>query len=78
MLAAVPSITTAMRIKKMLSAQGIDIEVVQTPRYVKGAGCSYSVKFDERYLSLIKESAERVHSKIKAVYTDEGERYDLS
>jgi len=68
MLALLPSVTTAMRVKRILGGKGIKISVVQTSKSFENVGCSYSVRFEDKYLTEIQEAVSMVGSKVKAIY----------
>lgn len=72
MLAILPSITTAMRLKKLLGKRGISIEVMQTPKSISNTGCSYCVRFDDKYLPEVTEAVKSIRSHIKSLRDDGG------
>lgn len=50
MLVTVGSITTAARLAKLAEKNtGAPAEVLHTPSSIKNGGCSYSVRFNDRY-----------------------------
>jgi hypothetical protein len=73
MLAIIPSVTTAMRIKKLLRQKDITVEVMQTPKSLSNTGCSYCVRFDDRYLPEVLDAVKSIRSNIKSLWSDEGE-----
>ena len=79
----VGSITTAMRLKRLLERiHGIPADVVQTPSAIKHGGCSYSVRTNApNALSRVKLTEEEYGINIKKIYVERrenGERvYDV-
>ena len=78
MLATVPSVTTAMRVRNILAQNNIKVEVMQTPHTISKWGCSYSVKFADENLEAVKAAVKSVNSTVTAIYNDRGEKLDLS
>ncbi len=78
----VGSITTAMRLKRLLEKiYGIPSDVVQTPSVIKHGGCSYSVRTSApNALARVKLTEEEYGINIKKIYVEKkinGERvYD--
>lgn len=78
------SVTTAMRLKRLLEKKcGCPAEVVHTPSQLNSGGCSYSVRVDNRYLDTVRNTAEEYTVGIRKIYLDEytgGERiyHDVS
>ncbi len=82
MYVLVGSITTAMRLKRLLErVYGIPSDVVQTPSAIKHGGCSYSVRTNaSNALARVKLIEEEYGINIKRIYVERsvgGERvYD--
>lgn len=78
MYVLVGSITTAMRLKRLLErVLGCPSNVVQTPSKLNRGGCSYSVRLDNRYLDDVQDIAREYSVNIRKIYKDElvrGER----
>ncbi len=79
----VGSVTTASRLKKLLSKNGLYAEVIHTPRALNGGSCSYSVKTHRRNIATVKKFSQEYKLNIKGIYQEEvreGEKkyYDLS
>ena len=78
----VGSVTTAMRLKRLLERiYGIPSDVVHTPSAIKHGGCSYSVRTNSPdALSHVKMTGEEYGINIKKIYVEKrvgGERvYD--
>ena len=78
----VGSITTAMRLKRLLERiHGIPSDVVHTPSAIKHGGCSYSVRTNAPDApALVRMTAEEYGINIKKIYVERnvnGERvYD--
>lgn len=65
------SITTAVRIKKILNSMGnINANVINTPSSINSGGCSYSVITDYKNLKLINELSAEKKIKFKKLYTE--------
>ena len=77
----VGSVTTAMRLKRLLERlYGIPSDVVHTPSAIKHGGCSYSVRTNSNALARVKLTVEEYGINIKKIYVEktvDGERvYD--
>lgn len=75
-LAAIGSITTAVRFKKAVGAEK-SVQIVHTPVSINKGGCSYSLRFSEELVPKIKRIAEKNNITIKKFYIEEingGER----
>ena len=77
----VGSVTTAMRLKRLLERlYGIPSDVVHTPSAIKHGGCSYSVRTSQSALARVKLIEEEYGINIKKIYVERkvnGERvYD--
>ena len=78
------SITSAERMAKAVEMlSGLPAYVVNTPSAIRGGGCSYSVRCDDRALSLIDDIAKDNGITVKKKYLErirDGERayYDIS
>ena len=63
------SITTAVRIKKILNSNGdINATVISTPSSINKGGCSYSVKTDYTNLELVRTLAIEKKIKFRKLY----------
>ncbi|MCX7715231.1 MAG: DUF3343 domain-containing protein, partial [Clostridia bacterium] len=70
-LAVVGSITAATRLKKRVSETGACIPaLVHTPSKLNCGGCSYSLRFREQYMQIIKTCASEANIPIKGIYTE--------
>lgn len=71
-IATVGSVTTAVRIEKLLRKnKGIPSRVIHTPANLNGGGCSHSVAIDGMYLSQLKELANKYGLSIRKIYMEE-------
>lgn len=61
------SYNNAVFVYKKLIKKGYKVNLISTPCTIS-SGCSYSVKFSEEDLPIVKNEAERNNIKIKAVY----------
>lgn len=72
------SITSASRLAKIIEAlSGYPADVVHTPASIREGGCSYSVRCDDRALSIINDAAKDNGISIKKIYSEnykDGER----
>ena len=69
------SITTAVRIKKMLNSIGdINATIINTPSSINSGGCSYSVKTSYNNLNMVRNLADEKKMKFRKLYmqTNEG------
>ncbi len=70
-LAAIGSITTAVKLKKAIMRTGVVTpSVVHTPSEINKGGCSYSLRFKQDYIPIVKRSAENVHIIIKGLFLE--------
>ncbi len=78
MYVLVGSITTAMRLKRLLEqTASIPAEVVHTPSALHNGGCSYSVRLDNRHLDAVKYTASDYGVNIRKIFLEDtvrGER----
>lgn len=78
MYIVVGSATTAERYKRRLErVSGYPASVVRTPAPIRTGGCSYSVRIDDRALSLAKQVSRESglsYKKIYRVQNNNGER----
>lgn len=72
MLIVLSSATSAERLKKLLIAEKIPSEVVQTPKSISEGGCGYSLKVGDTYAEQAVKKAKEVHMGIKGIYIEEG------
>ena len=71
-IATVGSVTTAVRLEKLLRKnKGISSRVIHTPAIINAGGCSHSVTVDGKYLSQLKEVADKYGLKIRKIYMEE-------
>ena len=70
MIAVVPSVTTASRIKRKLEQMGKHASVIQTPKKLSVSGCSYSIRIDSCDINLVKTIARDFGSHIKAIFEE--------
>lgn len=72
------SITSATRLAKAVEAMsGYPANVVHTPSAIRSGGCSYSVRCDDRVLSIINDIAKDNGISVKSIYAEKyknGER----
>lgn len=72
------SVTVAERLRRTIEKKiGFPAYVVKTPPPIRTGGCSYSVKFDDRALNVVKEILSESgfsYKKIYTVYIQNGER----
>lgn len=55
MLVTIGSVTTASRAAKIIQKNlGINVQVVHTPTELNRGGCSYSIRFNENYMTSVK------------------------
>lgn len=70
-LAVVGSVTVASALLKEMERNGcINCRVVHTPVCISGGGCSYSVKFDEACMKLLKPCIQRRRIKLRGIYKE--------
>lgn len=67
MLVILPSITTAIRVKKILAAQGIESQSIHTTKGGKIPQCGHGLKIESRDLPAVRDAVAKIGSKIKAV-----------
>lgn len=70
MLVVLSSLTSAQRLKKLLSAKNISSEIIQTPKHLSEGGCSYSLRFNESHLKEVSSLASGLHITLKKVYKE--------
>ena len=71
MYVLVGSITTAMRLKRLLdNVNGIDSDVVHTPTKLKDGGCSYSLRASNDALDAVKQICDEYSVNIRKIYID--------
>ena len=79
LIAVSGAITEAVRLSKELSENGcINCRVIHTPAKISSGNCSYSVKLEEKYISLLKKIMENKKIRVKAIYREikkEGELF---
>lgn len=76
MYITVGSVTTAVRLKRLLEGEtGFPCDVVHTPSKISGSGCSYSVLADDRLKDEIRPFCSRHGIRIKGIYMREGDEY---
>ena len=56
----IPTVTLALKAKKLLSKQGIKVKVVNINEDIRNNGCSYGIEFDTTYyfsiIAILKDS----------------------
>lgn len=74
MLAVIGSVTTAARFAKIMeSYTGVPALVVDTPQELRTGGCSYAVKFRDRYADTAERAAAEYRIPVKGFYYENGE-----
>lgn len=70
-LAVVGSVTVASRLFKDMERKGcINARVVHTPICISKGGCSYSVKFNEECMKLLKGCLDNRGIKLRGIYKE--------
>lgn len=70
-LAAIGSITTAVKLKKnIMRTSGITASVVHTPSDINKGGCSYSLRFKQEYIPIVRQCADNSHIVIKGLFLE--------
>lgn len=70
-LAAIGSVTTAVRLKKTVSKISSAVPtVVHTPAEINKGGCSYSIRFNAEYINAVKKGAAKSGITIKGLYME--------
>ena len=62
------SVTSSLRVKKLLAGSGIKSESVQTTKNPGIPSCGHALKIEEKYIEDVRRAAERIGVKIKGVY----------
>lgn len=75
MLATVPSQTSAARLKKMLAEKGIKSGITQTPSVLTKEGCGYSLRFENKYRSLVENGAKELKITVRAFFEEKDGGY---
>lgn len=71
MLVTIGSVTTAARTAKIIrSVLGINVQVVRTPSSLNRGGCSYSIRFSEKYADDVKRIVAQRNIKVKKWYSE--------
>ncbi len=75
MLVTIGSVTTAARVAKTIeNSLGVSVSVVHTPSELNNGGCSYSIRFNDRYesdiLRLVTEYKVPVKKWYREIYDD--------
>lgn len=81
MLVTIGSVTTASRAAKVIrKVLGINVQVIHTPSALNRGGCSYSIKFNENYMTSVKRVISEYRIPVKKWYREEnaGVYNDLS
>ena len=72
LIITVGSVTSAVRLAKKINALGIiNASVIHTPPQINLGGCSYSVKTDYKYFSVINKMILEKKIKYKKMYKEE-------
>ena len=78
MLLTIGSVTTAMRLTRLLELEiGHPAEIVHTPSAINKGGCSYSVRFSEQYLEVVRSVVKKYKVPVRKYYSEafaEGKR----
>ena len=70
-LAVAGSVTTASALLKEMEKKGcINCRVVHTPVCISKGGCSYSVKFDEACMKILKLCLDKRRIKLRGIYKE--------
>jgi hypothetical protein len=71
-IAVLPSVTTANRIKKYIKQNyNKDVYIVQIRKIIENAGCGYAIKTDSKNIDFIYEAANVLKTNIKGIYNAE-------
>ena len=71
MLITVGSITTATRLTRIIERNsGFPAEVVHTPASINKGGCSYSVRFKDKYYDAVRKLVNEYSVPIKKIYSE--------
>ena len=65
------SITSSMRIKKMLDKKGIKSQAIKTTLNPGKPDCGHAVKVDKKYLSEVDKAAAEAGIKVKGVFDEQ-------
>lgn len=72
MLVTIGSITTATRFSRIIERKiGVPSEVMHTPSSIRKGGCSYSVRFDERYYERIRDIVKEYSVPVRRYYSEQ-------
>lgn len=78
MLVTIGSVTTATRTAKIIKMNlGISVQVVRTPSELNRGGCSYSIRFNDRYEQEVRRIAAEKKLTLRKWYgssTDKSQR----
>lgn len=70
-LAVIGPINTAIRLKKaIMESKGCTPNVVHTPAVINEGGCSYSLKFNEQYIPIVNNYANKLNIFVKGFYIE--------
>lgn len=67
MLIILPSITTSIRVQKILAAKGIQSQSIHTTKGGNIPQCGHGLKIESQDLPAVREAVSKIGSKIKAV-----------
>ncbi len=70
MLVTVPSVTAAVKLKKILKYKGIGVDIVSTPPFLRDKGCLYGLKFKKEYLDRVLNISNSAGIEIKKVWDE--------
>ena len=70
MLATVPSVTAAVKLKKLLKYKGINADIVQPPAAIREKGCMYALKFNKDYKNKVLNIAKSSDVEIKKIWDE--------
>ena len=69
MLVRLSSMTEAVRLKKRLSRENLQVQVVQNPAHHGKKGCSYGLEIDSEHLPQVKKAAADFGIQIMGIQT---------
>ncbi len=71
MLVTIGSITTATRLERIIEKNtGTPAEVIHTPPQLNKGGCSYSVRFAEKYVGRVRGLIKEYKVPVKKYYSE--------
>ncbi len=70
MLATVPSVTAAVKLKKILKYKGIGADIVSAPAFLRDKGCQYALKFRKENLDRVLNISGSAGIEIKKIWDE--------